>query len=201
MAEAGALPEKFTLKRLLVAARQARQHASGDEEKWMARAVIADLDLRDNIAVEARRRFMARQFRVPRAGTGVCSCCPANPLLYVMNPPIPFVQQSPRRQDPLCIMTENGPPHWGRPSYQQQGFQDQRVLGRRPWEGPRHRQLEGCHRLRPRALRREHLRGRRDQRPYPQKAPSTPTSWAARTSETRRRILSGARRPFKEDLS
>lgn len=59
MAEAGALPEEFRLKKLLEAARQAYQEATSDEQKGLAMAVIADLDLRYNIAVEARKKFMA----------------------------------------------------------------------------------------------------------------------------------------------
>jgi len=59
MAEAGALPEEFRLKKLLDAARQTYQGACNDEEKRLAMAVIAELDLRYNIAVDARRKFMA----------------------------------------------------------------------------------------------------------------------------------------------
>ena len=59
MAEAGVLPEEFRLKKLLDAARQTYQDAFNDEEKRLAMAVIAELDLRYNIAVEARRKFMA----------------------------------------------------------------------------------------------------------------------------------------------
>jgi len=59
MAEAGALPEEFRLKRLIDAAREAYRDAEGAEAKRLAMAVIADLELRHAIAVEARRKFMA----------------------------------------------------------------------------------------------------------------------------------------------
>lgn len=59
MAEAGALPEEFKLRKLLDAARLAWRAANTEEEKHMAMALIADLDLRYNVAVEARRKFMA----------------------------------------------------------------------------------------------------------------------------------------------
>jgi len=58
MAEAGVLPEEFKLKRLLEAARQSYRQAESEEAKRVAMALIADLELRYNIAVEARRRFM-----------------------------------------------------------------------------------------------------------------------------------------------
>lgn len=58
MAEAGALPEEFKIKKLLEAARQSYRQAEGDDAKRIAMALIADLELRYNIAVEARRRFM-----------------------------------------------------------------------------------------------------------------------------------------------
>ena len=59
MAEAGALPEEFRLKKLLEPAREAYRSAATDEEKRLAMAVIADLEQRYNVAVEARRKFMA----------------------------------------------------------------------------------------------------------------------------------------------
>ncbi len=59
MAEAGALPEEFKLKKLLEAARAAYAKAQSDEETRLAMALIADLELRHNIAAEARRKFMA----------------------------------------------------------------------------------------------------------------------------------------------
>ena len=58
MAEAGALPEEFEIKKLLEPARQAYRAAETDEEKRLAMALIADLEQRYNVAVEARRRFM-----------------------------------------------------------------------------------------------------------------------------------------------
>lgn len=58
MAEAGALPEEFKLKKLLEAANQIYREAEGDDAKHVAMALIADLQQRYNIAVEARRRFM-----------------------------------------------------------------------------------------------------------------------------------------------
>ena len=58
MAEAGALPEEFKIKKLLEAAKQSYREAEGDEAKRVAMALIADLQRRYNIAVEARRRFM-----------------------------------------------------------------------------------------------------------------------------------------------
>lgn len=59
MAEAGALPEEFRIKKLLDAAQVAWREAKGEEEKQVAMKLIADLQLRYNIAVEARRRFMS----------------------------------------------------------------------------------------------------------------------------------------------
>lgn len=59
MAEAGALPEEFKLKKLLDAARQTYQEANGEDAKCVAMAVIANLDLRYNIAIDARKKFMA----------------------------------------------------------------------------------------------------------------------------------------------
>lgn len=59
MAEAGALPEEFKIKKLLDAARQSYREAEDDEARRVAMALIADLEQRYNIAVEARRRFMA----------------------------------------------------------------------------------------------------------------------------------------------
>ncbi|MGB0438753.1 MAG: DnaJ family domain-containing protein [Primorskyibacter sp.] len=59
MAEAGALPEEFKIKALLEAAKQTWQEAETPEAKQVAMALIADLQQRYNIAVEARRRFMS----------------------------------------------------------------------------------------------------------------------------------------------
>ncbi len=58
MAEAGVLPEEFKIKKLLEAAKRAYREADGDDAKRVAMALIAELDQRYNIAVEARRRFM-----------------------------------------------------------------------------------------------------------------------------------------------
>lgn len=58
MAEAGALPEEFKIKKLLEAAKLSYRDAQGDDAKRVAMALIADLQQRYNIAVEARRRFM-----------------------------------------------------------------------------------------------------------------------------------------------
>lgn len=59
MAEAGALPEEFKLKKLLDAARAAWRDAATEEERRVAMALIADLELRYNTAVEARKKFMS----------------------------------------------------------------------------------------------------------------------------------------------
>ncbi|SHL90720.1 protein of unknown function [Roseovarius litoreus] len=58
MAEAGALPEEFKIKKLLDAAKQSYREAEGEDARRIAMALIADLQQRYNIAVEARRRFM-----------------------------------------------------------------------------------------------------------------------------------------------
>ncbi|MFN3273227.1 MAG: DUF1992 domain-containing protein [Paracoccus sp. (in: a-proteobacteria)] len=58
MAEAGALPEEFKIKKVLEAAKQSYVEAEGDDARRVAMALIADLQQRYNIAVEARRRFM-----------------------------------------------------------------------------------------------------------------------------------------------
>ena len=58
MAEAGALPEEFTLKKALLAARAAYGGAETETEKHLAMALIADLEQRYHIAQEARRAFM-----------------------------------------------------------------------------------------------------------------------------------------------
>ncbi|BDW86537.1 DnaJ family domain-containing protein [Roseicyclus marinus] len=58
MAEAGALPEEFKIKKLLDAAKQRYVEAENEEAKYVAMALIAALQQRYNIAVEARRRFM-----------------------------------------------------------------------------------------------------------------------------------------------
>lgn len=58
MAEAGALPEEFKLKTALQSARQSYASASTGDEKKRAQALIAELEMRYNMAVEARRAFM-----------------------------------------------------------------------------------------------------------------------------------------------
>ena len=58
MEEAGALPEEFKIKKLLDAARRAYGDAKEAREKRLAMTLIADLEQRYNIAVEARRKFM-----------------------------------------------------------------------------------------------------------------------------------------------
>jgi hypothetical protein len=58
MAEVGALPEEFKIKKLLEAAKQNYREAESDEARHVAMALIAELQQRYNIAVEARRRFM-----------------------------------------------------------------------------------------------------------------------------------------------
>lgn len=59
MAEAGALPEEFRLKKLLDAARETYRAAKSPDERQVAMGVVAKLEQDYNIAVEARRRFMA----------------------------------------------------------------------------------------------------------------------------------------------
>ena len=58
MAEAGAVPEEFKWKKALEAARAAYADAEGEAETRAAMALIAQLELRYNIAVEARRKFL-----------------------------------------------------------------------------------------------------------------------------------------------
>jgi hypothetical protein len=59
MAEAGALPEEFKLRKVLDAARQSYRDAGTEAEKRVAMGLVADLEQRYNMAVEARRRFMS----------------------------------------------------------------------------------------------------------------------------------------------
>ena len=59
MAEAGILPEEFEIKKLLDAAKKNYRGAENPEAKRVAMALIADLQQRYNIAVEARRQFMS----------------------------------------------------------------------------------------------------------------------------------------------
>ncbi len=58
MVEAGAVPEEFTLKKQLDALREAYRAATTDAERRTVMTAMSDLDLRYNIAVEARRKFM-----------------------------------------------------------------------------------------------------------------------------------------------
>ena len=60
MAEAGALPEELKLKKLLEAAKRKYDRTGSDEDKRIALALIADLETRYNIAVEARRKLNGR---------------------------------------------------------------------------------------------------------------------------------------------
>ena len=57
MAEAGALPEEFRIKAELEAARRAWQQAEGAAAKKAAMARIADLQMRYDMARDARRAF------------------------------------------------------------------------------------------------------------------------------------------------
>lgn len=58
MAEAGALPKEFKIKKMLEAAKQSYREAESEDARRVAMALIADLQQRYNIAVEARRHFM-----------------------------------------------------------------------------------------------------------------------------------------------
>lgn len=58
MAKAGVLPEEFKIKKLLAAAKQSYREAENNDAKRVAMALIADLQQRYNIAVEARQRFI-----------------------------------------------------------------------------------------------------------------------------------------------
>ncbi|WP_300056145.1 DnaJ family domain-containing protein [uncultured Roseobacter sp.] len=59
MAEAGVLPAEFKLKKQLDAARQTYAKAADDEARKAAMRILADLELRYEIAREARRKFMS----------------------------------------------------------------------------------------------------------------------------------------------
>lgn len=63
MAEAGALPEEIMLKRALDAARAAWTEAKDPQEKKRQMARIADLEMRYEIAREARRKFLGADSR------------------------------------------------------------------------------------------------------------------------------------------
>ncbi|MDU8943828.1 DnaJ family domain-containing protein [Ovoidimarina sediminis] len=58
MAEGGAAPEEFKLKEALLAARRSYDATAPEAERRLAQALIAELELRYNMAVEARRAFM-----------------------------------------------------------------------------------------------------------------------------------------------
>jgi hypothetical protein len=58
MAEAGVLPEEFSLQKQLDMARAAYQTLTDPSEKKEAMRLIADLELKTNIAREARKSFM-----------------------------------------------------------------------------------------------------------------------------------------------
>lgn len=58
MAEHGALPEEVRLKKELAAAKGAFAEASTEAGKRAAMARIAEIDMKLNIAIEARKRFM-----------------------------------------------------------------------------------------------------------------------------------------------
>ena len=57
MAEAGVLPEEFALKRDLDAARRAVASAADEKDRKRLMAGVADLELKYEIAREARRKF------------------------------------------------------------------------------------------------------------------------------------------------
>ena len=57
MAEAGVRPEEFDLKEQLAAARKAYVALTDPDEKRAAMARIADLEMRYNIARDARKKF------------------------------------------------------------------------------------------------------------------------------------------------
>ncbi|WP_299862790.1 DnaJ family domain-containing protein [uncultured Roseobacter sp.] len=59
MAEAGVVPEEFTLKTRLDAARKAYADAPDADTRKAAMAELADLEMRYEIAREARRKFMS----------------------------------------------------------------------------------------------------------------------------------------------
>lgn len=59
MAEAGAVPEEFTVKKELDAARRAYAGCKTDAERKPLMARLADLEMRYEIAREARRKFMS----------------------------------------------------------------------------------------------------------------------------------------------
>lgn len=58
MADAGVVPEEFTLKKQLEAMRQAYTQCGSEAARKALMARIADLELRYGIAREARKKFM-----------------------------------------------------------------------------------------------------------------------------------------------
>ena len=58
MAQAGVLPPEFALKDELEAARKAWREETDPEKKKQAMARIADLQMRHDLAQDARRKFM-----------------------------------------------------------------------------------------------------------------------------------------------
>ncbi len=58
MAEAGAMPEEFILKRRLEEAQAAYRAAKGTTDEKAAMAQVADVQMRLAIAQDARRKFM-----------------------------------------------------------------------------------------------------------------------------------------------
>ncbi|MEM8554033.1 MAG: DUF1992 domain-containing protein [Pseudomonadota bacterium] len=69
MAQAGALPEEFQIKKCLETAKAAYRDAQDADVKRAAMGGIADLEQRNNIAVEARRRFMSWSLSTARPST------------------------------------------------------------------------------------------------------------------------------------
>ncbi len=59
MAEAGVLPEEFAIRQAMDSARADVSEADTDEAKKFAMAKLADLEMRYNIAREARKKFMS----------------------------------------------------------------------------------------------------------------------------------------------
>lgn len=58
MAEAGALPEEITLKKAADAQRAVLADLTDPSERQVALARLAEIEMRREMAVEARRRFM-----------------------------------------------------------------------------------------------------------------------------------------------
>lgn len=58
MAQAGVLPEEFGIRKGLVAARKAYPTLTDPDERKAAMAKIAELEMRYNMARDARRAFM-----------------------------------------------------------------------------------------------------------------------------------------------